>query len=442
MGFAVFLLYLALTFIRPGEQFPQLREWAVMDVTSGLALAGGAVAVLTGRAPAFRAFQIPVLVALWTWALISVALSPVRTPSSLEVVLGFGKSSCVAFLLVALSIASVGRLRAVAMVLSLLASLVGLQAAIGYESGFGAAPLGTLTPSASPPPDVEELPGPDDVESPRPAPTAIRIRGIGMFGDPNDLAVTLLGVLPICLALRRIGSPFYNVLLVWLPVGLITYSIYLTRSRSGVVALAAVLMLSVRHRIGNVFALVAGGASLMGLLALGFLGGRTLELDQSAMGRIFAWSDGLQMLKSSPIWGIGFGLFTQYHPRVAHNSFVHCAAELGLVGYMLWLALILLTLDDLRYVRGDDVGSRAGLQRWARAVSIAIVGSLVGGLFLSRCYDVTLFILLGLGTGITHMARAEGALPHQRTPAQSLAIIGGFAVASIIAVWLYMRIRS
>ena len=35
------------------------------------------------------------------------------------------------------------------------------------------------------------------------------------------------------------------------------------------------------------------------------------------------------MLKFSPLWGVGYGSFADVHELVAHNSFVHCFAELG-----------------------------------------------------------------------------------------------------------------
>ena len=38
------------------------------------------------------------------------------------------------------------------------------------------------------------------------------------------------------------------------------------------------------------------------------------------------------MLKSHPMTGVGYDQDTENHPPVAHNSFVHTFAELGLIG--------------------------------------------------------------------------------------------------------------
>lgn len=424
MSFALFLLYLILTFLRPGEQIPQLRQWAVMDIVSGLALAAAGIAVLGGRGVSLRAAQVPLLFGLWASALLSVLVSPSRSLAALEDVLGFGKSSVTAFLLVVINVSSEKRLRTVAIVLSLLTVIISLQAAFGYQIGVGRAPLFLDTSS-----DTSR-----DASSEQ-----MRVRGVGLFGDPNDLAITLIAVLPLCLALRRKRAPIGNTVLAWIPIALITYTIRLTRSRGGLLALAAVIVLSLRHRIGTAASALAGVGALMAFIALGFLGGRSLQMDQSAMGRIWAWSAGLEMLKSSPVWGVGFNMFTLNHHRAAHSSFVQCFAELGLLGYLLWLAVILLTLDDMRSVEKLTSADAAGLQRWGRALAHSLAGALVGGIFLTRAYDVTLFIQLGLGTALADIARRQGGLSRIRNPILWTALTGATAVVSILAVWLYMR---
>jgi hypothetical protein len=439
MSFAIFLLYLALTFLRPGEQFAQLREWAVMDIASGLALAAGIMTLLSGRAPAVRSVQVLLVLGLWTWALLSIGASPLRSMEALDRVLGFGKSSCFAFVMVVLSVSSLGRFRLVAATLSLLTLLIALQAALGWN----VRPMVTGPGARSAQLELAEAPPLSKGEDAPPAApgTVLRFRGVGAFGDPNDFAVMLLAVLPLCFTLRRAGAPMYNALFVWIPIGLIMYSVYLTRSRTGALTLAAILMLSMRHKVGTVLSVGAGWLALSGIIAMGFLGGRALEMDKSAMGRVFAWSDGLQMLKSSPIWGVGFGMFTQYHERAAHSAFVNCFAELGFIGYMFWCALIVLTLDDLRFVQGVDHDGKAGLKRWANALIISIAGSMVGGLFLSRSFDVLLFIQLALGTALADVARREGHLTRSRSVLHSLTLTLAVALVSIIGVWVYMRIN-
>ena len=46
------------------------------------------------------------------------------------------------------------------------------------------------------------------------------------------------------------------------------------------------------------------------------------------------------MLKSHPLFGVGFGNFADYSDHTAHNSIVVCAAELGLVRVVLLVSVL------------------------------------------------------------------------------------------------------
>ena len=48
--------------------------------------------------------------------------------------------------------------------------------------------------------------------------------------------------------------------------------------------------------------------------------------------RLGYWAEGLQLLRDSPLFGIGQGNFGLAIGNVAHNSFVHCFTELGVIG--------------------------------------------------------------------------------------------------------------
>ena len=56
----------------------------------------------------------------------------------------------------------------------------------------------------------------------------------------------------------------------------------------------------------------------------------------------------------------------------AHNSFLLCAAELGLVGFFLWMSIIVVTMIQLNRVP-EVVGNRIpALARWAIAVRLSL----------------------------------------------------------------------
>ena len=58
------------------------------------------------------------------------------------------------------------------------------------------------------------------------------------------------------------------------------------------------------------------------------------------------------MFKSAPLFGIGFNGFTDLYEITAHNSFVLCLAELGLLGSTLWVALLVTTTMGLNRIIG------------------------------------------------------------------------------------------
>src|ERR1700686_5663186 len=87
------------------------------------------------------------------------------------------------------------------------------------------------------------------------------------------------------------------------------------------------------------------------MLALDFTGGRGISPADGA-DRLEAWANGLEMFKSAPLFGIGFNGFTDFLDITAHNSFVLCLAELGLLGSTLWMALLVTTTTDLNRIIG------------------------------------------------------------------------------------------
>jgi len=443
MSFALFIVYLLMVFVRPAEHFVELREVPFMEIASILALVGAALAILMGSRPPLRAGQVSLLLSIVVWMLFTVVVTPASSSENFDKVLGFVKSATTAFLLVILNVTTVRRVRAVAFVLTIPAIFLAVRTASDYQTHLEEVSRHTRgdleTEGADTTWDSNE---PSGEAAPKFAPDdEFRVMNKGLFGDPNDLALTLIAILPFTIALRRRASPVRNVLLVWLPVAVIIYGIYVTRSRGGVLALACVLGLLVRHRLGNSLSLATAGIAVVGLMGAGFVGSRSMSMDQSAEGRVEMWSAGLQNLKGSPVWGIGFSNFDGVNVKAAHSAYVQCFAELGIVGYVLWLALMMVTLDDLRQIHATAQPEDADLRLWGRAIQVSLIGFLIGAIFLSRAYDVQLFILLGLGTAIGDVARRRGYLKGSRSLLVWIYSVGGVAIGSIIGYWLYMRLH-
>ncbi len=448
MGFFFFLIYLALMFLRPAELFPQLEKYQIMDVASVSAILGAVFGLVTGRGPSFRAPQLYLAPLFILWAGVSLVLSQHWFGGMLGVLFEFLRASGLVFLLVVLNVDSIPRFRATVAVLGVLAVVLVGEGVAAYHFGWHAEQL-LLTERLEGDEQLEmtEAPAPaeESAEGARAAqgPVALRMRSLGFLNDPNDFAQALVAFLPLVVLLRAPGRRLRNLLLVWMPVAVLLYGIYLTRSRGGLLALLVMLLFAFRRRMSRTLSLVLSVVAVLGLVALGATGGRALAKDESGAGRIEAWAEGLEMLKSSPLWGVGFESYTDYHDLVAHNSFVHCFAELGLIGYFFWLALIVLTWVGLSTVMHElDDPEAEEIQAACGALRLALVGFFVGCLFLSRSYGVVLFLMLGLGTALGDIARREGLLDRQEHVVLWLGRIGVIEAVSIVVVWFVVRVAA
>jgi hypothetical protein len=153
-----------------------------------------------------------------------------------------------------------------------------------------------------------------------------RLRSVGFLNDPNDFAQTIIVVAPwLFMHLPEKASAIWRMILVSPWLALLGYVLTLTHSRGGMLGVAAALLFFFKDRIGKVWAALFGMAGVLAF-SLGLVGGdRGLTgKERSASERIDAWNDGIQMLKSDPFLGVGYGNFTEHHERTAHNSFVLC----------------------------------------------------------------------------------------------------------------------
>ena len=170
-----------------------------------------------------------------------------------------------------------------------------------------------------------------------------RITFLGILGDPNDLGIFFIINIPFALYFVRnssfIGKAISLGALSWL-----IYGLYMTNSRGSMIALAGVLAAYFIIKYGGAKAIISSLVlAPVGLVIMSSF--RAVSSDEeSARGRLYAWWDGLEMLKANPIFGVGSGNFIDHHGRVAHNSYVQVAAELGLIGYILWSSILFLTL--------------------------------------------------------------------------------------------------
>ena len=280
-----------------------------------------------------------------------------------------------------------------------------------------------------------------------------RVLGVvqGMFGNPNDLALSLNLLLPFAVVLALASSGFKRVSY-WACAALLTAGVVVTFSRGGFIGLVAaggVLLwkLSKRNRALAVVAFLAATGFFLAVMPAGYSARLTtiLSIEEDPTGSAQARRDllerGIQVASNHLIVGVGMGNFHIYsiHEQVAHNSYLEIAAELGVAGLVAYLILILAPLRSLRRIERETRGSPRGALIKGReapehrayyfsvALQAAIIAYLVNSFFGSVEYQWHIYYLVAYTIALRQIYAREkfaAALPEEREPAIEQALRG------------------
>ncbi len=114
------------------------------------------------------------------------------------------------------------------------------------------------------------------------------------------------------------------------------------------------------------------------------------------------------MLREYPLFGVGQGMLPEYTRLVAHNSYVHAFAELGIYGGTLFVGAFYLAISELRKLKSRvDLVPDLELQRLRPYLLGIVAGYGTGILTLSRVYIVPTYMVLGLAAAFIEIARAR-----------------------------------
>jgi putative inorganic carbon (hco3(-)) transporter len=272
-----------------------------------------------------------------------------------------------------------------------------------------------------------------------------QIRGIGNFDNPNDLAYSVILIVPFLLGFLFQTKGFLGrfISLIFLIVSI--YCIYLTRSRGGQVSLAASLAAWIyfwvkdpkRKRQLIIFAIT-------GVIAVGVSQATGYREDDSAMGRIDAWSEGWQLLKSHPIIGVGKDQFIEYHERDTHSSFVRAGAELGLLGLYAFVGMIYAIALTILNLQNPTVDKK--WRPYSAGFGAFFVSYIAASAFSTRTYDLVFLICVAL-VGVmgrlaladTDKVSAEGLLFPDETAHLWNKNVFGITIAVLVAWYLFLR---
>jgi O-antigen ligase len=241
--------------------------------------------------------------------------------------------------------------------------------------------------------------------------------------NPNVLAFGLVLALPMAWYLARLDSASRAGL--WLRLANLAYlpaaclAIVLTGSRaamgSALVALGfMVFSLSQLRPLGRVLllAVVIGSPAL----ALPYFSPETIERissmtyevgDGSYGGRNVVWREAAELLASRPWLGIGSGAFitAAVETRKApHNFVISLLVELGIIGFSLFVAVIVVT--GVMALRQD----RWMCRMWLALLLMWVLNAAVHN-YEDKKHTWVLFSFVAIGAGLTQRDRNAAALP-------------------------------
>jgi putative inorganic carbon (HCO3(-)) transporter len=273
---------------------------------------------------------------------------------------------------------------------------------------------------------------------------------VGIFNDPNDLGQLFVLALTFAIYLMANASRVSSRFLLFCSLLWLLYGMILTNSRGALLAALVVIALEGWRRYGKIAVSVSAILGLPTLFAVTRLSQLSAG-EQSASDRIQAWYEGIQMLKYHPVFGIGFGNFTDYNPLTAHNFIVLPMAELGFFGFALWLGLIWYSLRMLWWIAFGPHSSHGGDAKtpadpaWqaevlaARGLLLTFVGFGIAAFFLSQSYKAPLFLLCGLA--LARFASAARLLPNppRFRLAPDLPRLGMLTLACVAGMYLLVK---
>lgn len=450
MGFVLSILYFLTYYLTPTVMFGSMAEYRIELILAGV-IAVVSIPAFSGSSVG-KTSQVLALVGLAFATFMSVLVGASWAGGGLTALLLFIPNAF-AYLLVCLHCTTKRKVQGVILMMLFVCFFVIAQGAIEMRNGL---PQGLAAHDANM--DGSYFLGMSNEQKE----WFYRLRGQGQINDPNDFAQLIVCVLPLMFFFWRRKKKVWNFFVVLVPVGILLWGAFLTHSRGSILALMAVLIVALRKKIGTVPSLLLAALFFAGASATGYTGGRDISAS-SGEDRTELWGDGLQLLKSHPLFGIGFGTMPDAIGKTAHNTIVVCAAELGLCGLFFWSMFLFPSFRDALVVAWPknviekktpmlsdtsfalpppdaSMPDEAEIRKLGRLLILSFVGFMVTGWFLSRAFVLTLFLLGGLAEVTFQMALQRGMVSSRLPLGRILRYSGLMTLGFILVMWITLRI--
>jgi O-antigen ligase len=239
----------------------------------------------------------------------------------------------------------------------------------------------------------------------------------GLTGGANTAArYFLYGIIILFYMQKEINQKYLLRLFLIIIIGLLTIALFLTESRSGVVLflsfgfLQVLPVISKRQR--SIFLVIAVAILFFYLvnfanieiLSIESITNSVLKGTDTVGYRYNLWKAGLKIALDYPITGVGVGRFPQYLPlywqsssairaTTAHNTYISIFAEMGFVGFLIFITLIASSfISYIKILKDKDHPLHAIYNTWF----ILLIVLLIGAFTKTEEIDKFLWFLIGV----------------------------------------------
>lgn len=246
----------------------------------------------------------------------------------------------------------------------------------------------------------------------------------GIFGNPNDMAIHFVTMVPILLTLGIASKKFLVKLAFFAMLGLFVAATTFTFSRGGFLGLLATagVLLWKLGRKNRVNVTIGGLVATAGFLVVapGNYGLRMLSIfipaldpvGSSTARRDGLWTSILVTLRNP--WGVGIGNSPMFGARnlQTHNAYTQVSSELGILGLIAYLVLMISPFRKLGAI--ERTIYRAGETNWfyylAIGLQASIVGYMVTSFFASVAYNWFIYYLIAYAVAFRRIYTIENGL--------------------------------
>ena len=255
----------------------------------------------------------------------------------------------------------------------------------------------------------------------------------GAMFDSNDIAYVLLSLFPLCFFYVVHNEGILKKGLAITAIGASIILILLTGSRAGIIGLIALFLLILFTKLEKI-RWSYKATFLIALFAMYFLYEDRINIERymtlteiesdynidDEFGRIQIWKRAYQLILENPLTGVGANCFPMalgylrqelsLIPRwqAAHNSYIQIITETGLIGFIIFISLIIASLRNFLWIKKIKTTTK-GVSELKTIGGLLYLGFIVHAItafFLSQGYSMFFTLFFALSAVLKRLAEA------------------------------------